>query len=136
MRLGPNQTPPGLAPPLISHSARSNFPRLWPTPYRWRRHTGATGQPHSPVMLVTLAGEAHAVSCHLPPSTEHAELAAEIGSTAWSRSRRRPRRSLKRTPSLESRRISGWDFPFFLLPLSSHVPLHRGIASIRLLASL
>jgi hypothetical protein len=84
MRLGPNQTPPGLAPPLLSHSARSNFPRLRPTPYRWHRHIGATGQPHSPVMLVTLAGGGHAVSCHLPPSTEHMELAAMIGSVAWS----------------------------------------------------
>jgi hypothetical protein len=50
-------------------------------------------------------------------------------------SRHRSRRSLKRTPALGQRRISGWVFPFFLLPLSSPVPLHQGIARIRVLAS-
>ena len=42
LRLGPNQTTPGPPPPLLSRSARSNFPRQQPIPYRWRRHTGAT----------------------------------------------------------------------------------------------
>jgi hypothetical protein len=58
LRLGPNQTALDPAPPLLSRSTLSNFPRQQCTPYHWRRHTGATGQPHSHVMLVTLAGGA------------------------------------------------------------------------------